>query len=68
MGFQLHLHRVSGRDVIVDNVAQAIIAHVRDGRVKTYAGHVHEIVMEKDGVRQTFLDDADAFFAEKTGV
>ena len=55
--------------MIVDNVAQAhIIAHVRDGRVKTYAEAMHEIMMEKDGVRQTFLDDVDAFFAEKTGV
>ena len=59
----------AGRDVIVDNVAQAhIIAHVRDGRVKTYAQAMHEIMMEKDGVRQTFLDDVDGFFAEKTGV
>ena len=59
----------AGRDVIVDNVAQAhIIAHVRDGRVKTYAEAMHEIMMEKDGVRQTFLNDVDAFFAEKTGV
>ena len=48
--------------------ARARCHHVRDGRVKTYAEAMHEIMMEKDGVRQTFLDDVDAFFAEKTGV
>ena len=26
---------------------------------------MHEIMMEKDGVRQAFLDDVDAFFAKK---
>lgn len=58
----------AGRDVIVDNAAQAhIIAHVQDGRAKTYADAMHEIMMEKDSVRQTFLDDVDAFFAERTG-
>ena len=59
----------AGRDVIVDNAAQAhIAAHVRDGSTKTYTDAMHEIMMEKDGVRQAFLDDVDAFFAKKTGV
>ena len=57
----------AGRDVIVDNAAQAhVTAHVQDGRAKTYTGAMHEIMMENDSVRQTFLDDVDAFFTERT--
>ncbi len=57
------------RDIVVDNDAQThIIRHVRDGRAKVYADAMHEIMMEKDAIRQAFMADVDAFFAEKAGI
>ena len=51
------------QEMLVDNEAHAhVIAHVQNGSGKTYADGMHELMMEKDALRQTFIKDVVAFF------
>ena len=52
-------------ELLVDNQAHAhVIAHVQNGSGKTYADGMHELMMEKDALRQTFIKDVAAYFHE----
>jgi alpha-beta hydrolase superfamily lysophospholipase len=49
--------------MLVDNRAHAhVLAHVQNGSGKLYANGMHELMMEKDELRQTFINDVVAFF------
>ena len=57
------------KEMLVDNAMHEHLAtHVADGRCKVYQNAMHELMMEVDPVRRTFLDDVDAFFVEKAGI
>lgn len=57
------------KEMLVDNAMHEHVAtHVADGRCKVYQNAMHELMMEVDPVRRTFLDDVDAFFVEKAGI
>ena len=50
-------------ELLVDNRAHAhVLAHVPTSSGKTYAAAKHELMMEKDAVRQAFLADVEAFY------
>jgi lysophospholipase len=50
-------------ELLVDNKAHAhVIAHVQNGSGKFYAAAKHELMMEKDAVREAFIADVAAFF------
>lgn len=53
----------AGQEMLVDNRAHAhVLAHVQNGSGKLYANGMHELMMEKDELRQTFINDVVAFF------
>jgi lysophospholipase len=53
----------AGQEKLVDNRAHAhVLAHVQNGTGKTYADGMHELMMEKDAVRERFINDVVAFF------
>ena len=48
---------------LVDNASHAhVVAHVQNGQGKTYPHAMHELLMEKDATRQSFLADILAFY------
>lgn len=52
-------------EMLVDNRAHAhVIAHVQNGSGKSYAQGKHELLMEKDPVRDAFIEDVAAFFEQ----
>lgn len=54
-------------ELLVDNRAHAdVLAHVPHGEGAFYAGAMHELMMEVDAVRDTFLADVFAFFQKVT--
>ena len=53
----------AGEELLVDNKAHAhVIAHVQNGSGKFYPKGKHELMMEKDVVREAFIADVVAFF------
>lgn len=54
----------AGQEKLVDNKAHAhAVAHVQNGSTKRYDNGMHELLMEKDAVREAFIADIDAFFS-----
>jgi lysophospholipase len=59
------LFALAGDDVVVSRRAIARMASIVPGAVlKTYAGARHELLMERDEVRDAFLADIDAFLKD----
>ncbi|MCH1542940.1 MAG: alpha/beta hydrolase [Alphaproteobacteria bacterium] len=53
----------AGQEKLVTNLAHThVIANVQNGSGKIYADGMHELMMEKDALRQTFINDVVAFF------
>ncbi len=53
----------AGEELLVDNAIHAhVIANVQNGSGKFYAKGKHELLMEKDAVREAFIADVAAFF------
>ena len=53
----------AGQEKLVDNKAHAhVLTHVQNGSGKFYADGMHELMMEKDAVRDEFIADVAAFF------
>ncbi|MGB1463895.1 MAG: serine aminopeptidase domain-containing protein, partial [Parvibaculales bacterium] len=50
-------------EMLVDNKAHThVLAHVQNGSGKLYKAGKHELMMEKDAVREEFIADVAAFF------
>jgi len=53
----------AGQEMLVDNkVHTHVLAHVQKGSGKLYESGMHELMMEKDAVREEFIADVVAFF------
>ena len=49
--------------MLVDNKTHThVLAHVQNGSGKLYKAGKHELMMEKDAVREEFIADVAAFF------
>ena len=53
----------AGQEMLVDNKMHThVLAHVKKGSGKLYESGMHELMMEKDAVREAFIADVVAFF------